>query len=134
LIFLLEAAAMKGFKSVLEDIEDSSYDNEEEGEITDDESEQDFEREAYYSSENEEDGMEDSNEEVSLESDCTKFQRIYRRIQYFFLPCKILVKILFRWRFLLLRMVMSCKYLLLFQEIWYVLMNVYIFKKIQRRF
>jgi hypothetical protein len=48
------------------------------------------------------------------------FQRIYRRIQYFFIPCKILVKIHFRWRFCLSRMVMSCKYLFLFQEIWYV--------------
>jgi hypothetical protein len=63
---------IESFKSVSEDIEDSSCDNEEEGEITDDESEQDFEREAYYNSENEEDGMANSNEEVSLESDYTK--------------------------------------------------------------
>ena len=40
-------------KSILEDIKDSSYYNEEKGEITNDDSEQDFERRAYYNSENE---------------------------------------------------------------------------------
>jgi hypothetical protein len=68
----LGSCCNESFKSVSEDIEDSSYNSEEEGEITDDEFEQDFERGAYYNSENEGDGMADSNEEVSLESDCTK--------------------------------------------------------------
>jgi hypothetical protein len=43
----------EGFKSVSKDIKDSSYYNEEKGEITNDDSEQDFERRAYYNSENE---------------------------------------------------------------------------------
>jgi hypothetical protein len=68
----LGSCCNESFKSVSEDIEDSSCDNEEEGKITDDEFEQDFEREAYYNSENEEDGMANSNEEVSLEGDYTE--------------------------------------------------------------
>jgi hypothetical protein len=52
----------EGFKSVPTDIQDSSYDNEEEGEITYDEYEQDFEREYYYNSENDEDSLTNSNE------------------------------------------------------------------------
>ena len=59
------------FKSVLEDIEYSPCNSEEEGEINDDESEQDFEREAYYNSENGEYSLANSNEEVSLEGDYT---------------------------------------------------------------
>jgi hypothetical protein len=57
----------ESFKSVSEDIEDSSCDNEEEGEITDDESEQDFERGAYYNNEMKKMAWTYSNEEVSLE-------------------------------------------------------------------
>ena len=45
-----------------------------------------------------------------------KFQRTYRRIQYFFLPCKILVKILFRWRFCLSRNLVFVDEYLYFQE------------------
>jgi hypothetical protein len=69
---LFESCCNEIFKSVSEDKEDSPCNSEEEGEITDDEYEQHFEREAYYNSENEEDGLANSNEEVSLEGDYTK--------------------------------------------------------------
>jgi hypothetical protein len=66
---LFEKCCNEIFKSVLEDIEDSSCDNEGEMEITYDEYEQYFERESYYNVENEDDMLANSNEEISLEGD-----------------------------------------------------------------
>jgi hypothetical protein len=53
--FPFENYCNERFKSVLEDIKDFPCRNEEEKKFTNDEYEQYFEREAYYTSENEED-------------------------------------------------------------------------------